>query len=276
MIPDIKRATDLDEWTREALGSEDPLTALRKLYVKEKRLRRVLRQARRIRIGCITALAVLVPLLAAWALLSDVWIVRLAGLAVDAMAYVGKISLGSAAIAAALLTVMVVLGVIGMDKHRLDRVIAVRESLLDGSGEKSADYVERTRIDLVGYQDAARRLRWTNSVMQVVVIVGSLAAATLAGVGGDSPGLRWFAVIAGALASLAASLMSFFKFKDRSFSLDQAGASIQIELNSYDLNGGRYRSLEEDDKRAELVDAIERIRIDLWQREAAIGTDTPK
>jgi hypothetical protein len=43
-------------------------------------------------------------------------------------------------------------------------------------------------------------------------------------------------------------MISLFKFKERSFSEEQAGTSIEAELNSYELGGGRYRRLGVDDR----------------------------
>jgi hypothetical protein len=163
-------------------------------------------------------------------------------------------------------------------ESELDGVQSRRSQLLSGDpAYKAEDYVQRAKVDGEGYVSLAKRLRMTNNILQVVVILGALLAATLAGLSGENPTARWIAVVSGAMASLAASLASYFKFRERSISLEQAGNGISAEIDAFNLRAGRYRQIEEEmDRKAELVEGIGRIQSEMRQREAALGNDMSK
>jgi hypothetical protein len=254
---------------------------LRTLYLGERDLRRKLRTIRRIRATFITVIVVGLVVLALWGVAVHgfaIWNTSLGyrgmneNLIFDVGHWVAWIAI-AISVAGLLIMGLSKFGSVNPIKKDIDDKVANRNLKLNTVEEKTEDFLQRSRVDVAGYHEQARRLRWTNNIMQIVVILGSLLAATFAGLSNNA-GARWAAVISGAFASFAASMISFFKFRERSFGLEQAGSEIDSELNSYDLNAGRFRRLKAEERQPELVEAIERVRSDLQQREAALGTDT--
>jgi ABC-type multidrug transport system fused ATPase/permease subunit len=259
------------------------LEQLDALYVDEKALRRRLSSRRRRRAALLTTIFLSILVLLFWAFIVELF-VEWNVYYFNFKSFQGVLLVSGYVIAS--VSIIGSVFVLGWEywfrpvreiKDFITTTVQARSTLLATFPEnKTVDYIQRMRLDVDTYKDSSRRLRWTNNILQIVVIIGSLLAATFAGAGGNNPTARWGAVIAGAFASFAASMIAFFKFRERSFSLEQAASSIESELNSYDLNGGRYRRLEEDEKQPELVEAIEVARSELRQREAALGTETTK
>ncbi|MFF4493386.1 DUF4231 domain-containing protein [Streptomyces sp. NPDC001546] len=112
--------------------------------------------------------------------------------------------------------------------------------------------VEQFRAEGKGY-------RRTHNIFQSVIIIGSLATSTAASLADAPPPYKWITVATSFAVGLSAGFTGYFKFRERSFYLQQTADSIEEEYDSVTLGVGRYKSIADDE--ASLVEFTERVEV---------------
>lgn len=111
------------------------------------------------------------------------------------------------------------------------------------------------------------KYRKRHNRLQSIVIVGSLSTTTIASLGSAVPAGRWLTVGFSFTVGLAAGFMGYFKFRERSFYLQQTADAIEAEDNAMTLGIGEYQKLAWPDGLAKLVDRIEYLRNEQRRRQ---------
>ncbi len=117
------------------------------------------------------------------------------------------------------------------------------------------------------YQRESEKYRKTHNRLQSLIIVGSLSTTTVAALNGAIPSGRWITVSLSFAVGLAAGFMGYFKFRERSFYLQQTADQIEHEVNAMALAVGEYRGRERSDALAFLVERVESIRNEQRRRQ---------
>ena len=90
------------------------------------------------------------------------------------------------------------------------------------------------------YRDEANRYRKVHNRLQSVIIVGSVLTSAITTASVSYEQVRWFAVAISAIVGLAAGFTGYFKYRERSFNLQQTADAIEREYESVELRVGRY------------------------------------
>lgn len=122
-----------------------------------------------------------------------------------------------------------------------------------------------TEIDR--YRRESTYYRRVHNFLQAIIIVGALAGSTLTSLLQSVPALRWFAVGTTFAVGVAAGFTGYFKFRERSFYLQQTSDAIDQELSAVGLGIGRYKGKEEDVAITEFTEQVELLKVEQRKRQ---------
>jgi len=131
-------------------------------------------------------------------------------------------------------------------------------------------YWDQLDAELETLRRSAAHYRRINNYMQSTVIVGSLAATAVTSLSLADQTLRWAGVGTTFAVGLAAGFTGYFKFRERSFYLQQTADAVEYERNCFNLGIGRYKGRPEQEALGELVEEVERLRSEQRKREQNI------
>ncbi|MFH8561140.1 DUF4231 domain-containing protein [Streptomyces sp. NPDC017988] len=118
------------------------------------------------------------------------------------------------------------------------------------------------------YQEESEKYRKTHNRLQSVIIVGSLCTTTVAALQAGSMTFdRWLTVGFSLAVGLAAGFMGYFKFRERSFYLQQTADLIEQEVNAMTLGIADYAGLSRQESLARLVERVEVFRNEQRRRQ---------
>lgn len=129
-------------------------------------------------------------------------------------------------------------------------------------------YKEDARMDVNHYREESNKYRRVNNVLQGVLIVGSLGAAAASGASGDIPSLRWVILAITFGIGVASGFMGYFKYKERSFYLQQTADAIEYEIEAVEIGVGRYKHIQDHrESLEEFAAEVHRLRSEQKKRE---------
>jgi hypothetical protein len=108
-------------------------------------------------------------------------------------------------------------------------------------------YKEDAFNDVQSLRVDSKKYRAVNNALQGVLIIGSLAATGVAGLAGEMPQMRW---VTGGLTfavGVSSGFLGYFKYKERSFYLQQTADSIESEWEALEIGVGRYKGIDDED-----------------------------
>ncbi|MFG3227571.1 SLATT domain-containing protein [Kitasatospora sp. NPDC048194] len=141
--------------------------------------------------------------------------------------------------------------------HERKRLLAAHLNL-DLSSRRHI-YRESIPSAIERYQRSGTRYRAIHNTFQSVIIMGSLATSTIAALGDSIARGKLLTVAASISVGISAGFTGYFKYRERSFYLQQTADALEEELNSVNLKIGRYRSIADDEDA--LADFTERVEI---------------
>lgn len=152
--------------------------------------------------------------------------------------------------------------------HRKNKEQVVDE--VDGESDLLAQH-KRYRAELpevIGeYRaEAARYRRWHN-FFQGIVIVGSVVTSAVTTASVSYEEARWAAVGVSAVVGLSAGFSGYFKYRERSFNLQQTADAIEREYESVELRVRQYKGLPEEAAYANFADYVETLRDEQAKRQ---------
>lgn len=117
-------------------------------------------------------------------------------------------------------------------KAELERIKSL--SPLEKYKEDVPETIERYRKESNGYRRIANNL-------QIIIIVGSVLATSTTSAIGLWDVFKWLAPAFSILVAISAGLTAYFKFKERSFNLQQTADAIEQEFMAAKLGIGYYK-----------------------------------
>lgn len=129
-------------------------------------------------------------------------------------------------------------------------------------------YKEDAYSDIDQLRIESKHYRHVNNILQGILIVGSLAATAASGIAAESPSVRWATLAITFTVGMASGFMGYFKYKERSFYLQQTADAIEHEWEAFDIGVGRYKRIENEDERlAEFVEEVHRLKSEQKKRQ---------
>jgi Protein of unknown function (DUF4231) len=148
----------------------------------------------------------------------------------------------------------------------------------------AADADLEIRVRRVAYRDSAyddirtlreesSRYRRVNNILQAILIVGSLAATGASAIIGQYPTIRWVTLGITFTVGMASGFMGYFKYKERSFYLQQTADAIESEWEALEAGVGRYKNSNKENEGEMLAlfsDKIHRLKLEQKQRQQSL------
>lgn len=129
-------------------------------------------------------------------------------------------------------------------------------------------YKEDAFADIDRLRHDSNRYRMVNNIFQGFLIIGSLAATGLAGISAEMTWDRWAILAITFSVGTSSGFMGYFKYKERSFYLQQTADAIEAEWEAVEVGVGRYKNIEsEEEQLAEFVEEVHRLKSEQRKRQ---------
>ncbi|WFE50090.1 SLATT domain-containing protein [Micromonospora sp. WMMD1155] len=129
-------------------------------------------------------------------------------------------------------------------------------------------YKEDAYSDIDQLRGESRRYRLVNNMFQGFLIIGSLAATGIAGISDKMTWDRWTILGLTFLVGTASGFMGYYKYKERSFYLQQTADAIEAEWEAVEVGVGRYKRIpSETEQLAEFVEEVHRLKSEQKKRQ---------
>jgi hypothetical protein len=102
-------------------------------------------------------------------------------------------------------------------------------------------YRDSAYDDIRTLREESSRYRRVNNILQAILIVGSLAATGASAIVEQYPSIRWVTLGITFTVGMASGFMVYFKYKERSFYLQQTTDAIESEWEALEAGVGRYK-----------------------------------
>ncbi|WP_432167982.1 SLATT domain-containing protein [Streptomyces sp. bgisy031] len=170
-------------------------------------------------------------------------------------------------------------------KKKIDLELAIEKKRLSAA---SIDLSTETRRHIYRetvpgaierYRTSGLRYRRVHNAFQSVIIIGSLATSTAASLAETPAPYKWITVGTSFAVGLAAGFTGYFKFRERSFYLQQTADSIEEEYDAVNLKVGRYKGSADDAAALlEFTERVETLKNDQRKRQQQLDqpTETPE
>lgn len=133
------------------------------------------------------------------------------------------------------------------------------------------EYKEDAYADIDQLRSESNRYRRGNNILQGIVIIGSLAATGASGIAAQLLPLRWVTLGVTFTVGIASGFMGYFKYKERSFYLQQTADAIEQEWEAVQVGVGRYKNITGEDREdkalAEFVEEVHRLKSEQKKRQ---------
>jgi hypothetical protein len=130
--------------------------------------------------------------------------------------------------------------------------------------DDASSEIDNLRLESTGY-------RRFNNILQAVLIIGSLAATGTSAITGQFPEVRWVTLGVTFIVGIASGFMGYFKYKERSFYLQQTADAIESEWEAVDVGIGHYKKFyedgDEDGALAAFVEELHRLKSEQKKRQ---------
>jgi hypothetical protein len=140
---------------------------------------------------------------------------------------------------------------------------------------RRVEYKEDAFSDIDDLRVESSRYRRVNNLMQAVLIIGSLAATGSSAITGEIPDIRWATLGITFIVGISSGFMGYFKYKERSFYLQQTADAIESEWEAVQVGIGRYKRFfpgsdgkdDENSALAEFVDEVHKLKSEQKKRQ---------
>jgi hypothetical protein len=121
--------------------------------------------------------------------------------------------------------------------------------------------IDKFRAESTGYRNV-------NNVLQAVLIIGSLGATGTSALTASVPDIRWATLGITFIVGISSGFMGYFKYKERSFYLQQTADAIESEWEAVEVGIGRYKAFKTEDERlAEFVEEVHKLKSEQKKRQ---------
>lgn len=152
-------------------------------------------------------------------------------------------------------------------RKRESRKLVVSDSGFDTRVRRLA-YKEDAYSDIEDLRAESKKYRSVNNYLQAVLIVGSLSSTGASGAAGTIPEVRWAILGITFVVGVSSGFLGYFKYKERSFYLQQTADSIEEEWEALEVGVGRYKYItDEEEALAEFSDQVHRLKSEQKKRQ---------
>ncbi|MGK5529664.1 DUF4231 domain-containing protein [Streptomyces sp. URMC 129] len=154
----------------------------------------------------------------------------------------------------------------------LDLEIAHERRLLRASQlgipvyQRQYSYKDSIPKELERLREESQHYRRLHNAFQSVIIIGSLGTTTAASLADISGMLKWVTVGLSFSVGVSAGFTGYFKYRERSFYLQQTADAIEQHATAFEL-GIRPYTQDETENLARLTEEIESLRVEQRKRE---------
>lgn len=120
---------------------------------------------------------------------------------------------------------------------------------------------------LRGEGDGYRRV---NNMLQGVLIIGSLAATGASAVTGEIPDVRWATLGITFVVGISSGFMGYFKFKEKSFYLQQTADAIEMEWEAVEVGIGQYKDKTDPERLEKFAEEVHRLKSEQKKRQQSL------
>lgn len=170
-------------------------------------------------------------------------------------------------------------------KKKIDLELAIERKRLSAASidlpteTRRHIYRETVPVAIEQYRSDGLRYRRVHNFFQSVIIIGSLATSTAASLAETPAPYKWITVGTSFSVGLAAGFTGYFKFRERSFYLQQTADTIEEEYDAVNLKVGRYKGSGDDAAALlEFTERVETLKNDQRKRQQQLDqpTETPE
>jgi MFS family permease len=152
-------------------------------------------------------------------------------------------------------------------RHRDTRKLVVASADVP-SKVRRITYKEDAYADIDQLRTESKGYRRVNNILQGILIIGSLAATGASAIATELPIVRWVTVGITFLVGISSGFMGYFKYKERSFYLQQTADAIESEWEAVEIGVGRYKRIDDEEERlAEFVEEVHRLKSEQKKRQ---------
>ena len=132
-------------------------------------------------------------------------------------------------------------------------------------------YRDEAYADIRDLRAESAQYRRVNNALQGVLIVGSLAATGASAIVGEIPEVRWVTLGITFVVGISSGFMGYFKYRERSFYLQQTADAIENEWEAVEVGVGRYKDTDDEEERLALfVDEVHRLKSEQKKRQQSL------
>ncbi|MBW4721470.1 DUF4231 domain-containing protein [Saccharothrix sp. SC076] len=147
------------------------------------------------------------------------------------------------------------------------RKLKVAHGLYDATTRRLI-YKEDAYAEIEKLRGESRKYRHVNNLMQGVLIVGALGATGSSAIAAELQALRWVTFGISVAVGLASGFMGYYKYKERSFYLQQTADAIEQEWEAFEVGVGRYkRASNEEQALEDFVEEVHRLKSEQRKRQ---------
>ncbi|QWF81112.1 DUF4231 domain-containing protein [Amycolatopsis sp. CA-230715] len=129
-------------------------------------------------------------------------------------------------------------------------------------------YKEEAYTEIEKLRSDSKRYRNVNNFLQGILIIGSIAATGASGVASSIGPLRWVVLGMSLAVGIASGFMGYYKYKERSFYLQQTADAIEHEWEAFEVGVGRYKYIKKENLALkEFVEEVHRLKSEQRKRE---------
>jgi hypothetical protein len=132
-------------------------------------------------------------------------------------------------------------------------------------------YRDEAYTEIRALRQESAQYRRVNNILQGILIVGSLAATGASAIIGEIPSVRWVTLGITFVVGISSGFMGYFKYRERSFYLQQTADAIESEWEAAEVGVGRYKDTDDEGKRLALfVDEVHRLKSEQKKRQQSL------
>ncbi|WP_249416160.1 DUF4231 domain-containing protein [Streptomyces sp. TS71-3] len=132
--------------------------------------------------------------------------------------------------------------------------------------QRQFSYKDSLPRELENLRTEAQHYRRIHNMFQSIIIIGSLGTTTAASLADTPSYLKWVTVGLSFMVGVSAGFTGYFKYRERSFYLQQTADAIEQQANAFELGIPPYTD-EEGANLAKLTKEVESLRVEQRKRQ---------